>query len=238
MERYSKLHLWMIGILLLVQISIYPYYFRTFTAETWEIHIHFWLVTLWYVFLIIQPYLATHGKMDMHRTLGIFGFLIAGGAMFTGFSLLDFPLKLVEKWTPDRPGPPIAFYYGTLVVEFFLMLAFTYAVVKGILQRKNLKEHAWWLIAGAFYMMMPAVGRGMIVFWRSILPPEKLNPILVVLSAEVLYIPLFLVFAFRFGKFKHQATFIGLLLVVVRLVRVPVGSSEAVQTFLRAVIQF
>lgn len=238
MERYSKLHLWMIGILLLIQISIYPYYFRTFTTESWEIHIHFWLVTLWYIFLIIQPYLATHGKMDSHRTLGIFGFLIAGGAVFTGFSLLDFPLKLVENWTPDRPGPPIAFYYGTLVVEFILMLAFAYAVVKGILHRKNLKEHAWWLIASAFYMMMPAVGRGMIVFWRSILPPEKLKPILVVLSAEVLYIPLFLVFAFRFGKFKHQATFIGLLLVVVRLARVPIGTSEAVQTFLKVVIQF
>ena len=238
MKRYSKLHLWMIGILLLIQISIYRYYFPTFSTEGWEFHIHFWLVTLWYIFLIIQPYLASRGKMDKHRTYGIIGFMIAGGTIFTGFSLLDFPMKLAENWTPDKPGPPLAFYYGTLVVEFILMLAFTYAIIKGILHRKNLLEHAWWLVASAFYMMMPAVGRGMIVFWRSILPPEKLKPVLVVVSAELIYIPLFLVFAFKFGKLKHQATLIGLLLVVVRLIRVPIGSSEAVQSFLKTLIQY
>ena len=106
------------------------------------------------------------------------------------------------------------------------------------MHRKNLLEHAWWLVASAFYMMMPAVGRGMIVFWRSILPPEKLKPVLVVVSAELIYIPLFLVFAFKFGKLKHQATLIGLLLVVVRLIRVPIGSSEAVQSFLKTLIQY
>ncbi len=81
--------------------------------------------------------------MERHLTFGIIGFMITGGSIFTGISLLDFPLKLVENWTPDRPGPPIAFYFGTLVVEFFLMLAFTYAVIKGVLHRKNLKEHSW-----------------------------------------------------------------------------------------------
>ena len=106
------------------------------------------------------------------------------------------------------------------------MLAFTYAIIKGIIHRKNLKEHSWWLIASAFYMMMPALGRGVIVFWSSILPPEKLNPILIMLFAEAVYIPLFLVFANKFGKLKHQATLIGLLLVIVRLLRFPIGSME------------
>ncbi len=87
-------------------------------------------------------------------------------------------------------------------------------------------------------MMMPAVGRGLIVFWRSILPPEKLNPMLIVVSAELVYIPLFLLFAHKFGKFKHQATLIGLLLVLVRMLRVPIGSSTGVQDFLKTVIQF
>ena len=238
MERYSKLHLWMLGILLLVQISIYRYYFPTFSTEGWEFHIHFWLVTLWYIFLIAQPYWATHGKLERHRTFGIIGFLIAGGAIFTGFSLLDFPLKLAAKWTPQSPGPPLAFYYGTLVIECILMLAFSYAILKGITKRKQLEEHAWWLVASAFYMMMPAVGRGMIVFWRSVLPPEQIRPVYVAVSAELIYIPLFLVFAYKFGKLKHQATAIGLFLVLIRLLRVPIGSSQAVQEFLNTMIQF
>lgn len=237
MERYTKLHLWMLGLFALVQISIFRFYWPSFTTKSWEFHFHYWLVSAWYLFLIVQPYLASHGKLAQHRTWGIIGFLIAGGSIFTGFSLLDYPLKLVAKWTPDAPGPPLAFYYGTLITEFVLMLAAMYAILKGILHRKNLKEHSWWLIASAFFMMMPAVGRGMIVFWRSILPPEKLSPMLVVISAELVYIPLFLIFAYKFGKIKHQATLIGLLLVIVRLLRFPVGSSETVQEFLKALIQ-
>lgn len=182
--------------------------------------------------------MAVNGKIEKHRTYGIIGFLIAGGAIFTGFSLLDYPLRLIENMTLDRPGPPVAFYYGTLIVEFLLMVAFTYAILKGIIHRKNLKEHSWWLIASAFYMMMPAVGRGMIVFWRATLPPEKLNPLLITLSAEFIYIPMFLLFAHKFGKIKHQATLIGFLLVVVRVLRFPMGSSETVQEFLKLVIQF
>ena len=238
MKRYTHLYQWMIGIQLLIQVSIFPYYYPTFSSEGWEFHIHFWLVTGWYLFLVAQPYLAVKGRIETHRPWGIIGFLIAGGAIFTGFSLLDFPLKLVADWTPDRPGPPVGFYYGTLVVEFLLMLAFTYAIIKGITKRKQLHEHAWWLIASAFYMMMPAVGRGMIVFWRAVLPPEKLNPIFVVISAEFIYIPLLLLFANKFGKLKHQATYIGLSLVLVRLLRLPIGSSETVQEFLKVLIRF
>lgn len=188
--------------------------------------------------MIIQPYLAVNGRIEKHRTLGIIGFLIAGGAIFTGFSLLDYPLRFIENITLDRPGPPVAFYYGTLIVEAVLMLAFTYAIVKGIVHRKNLKEHSWWLIASAFYMMMPAVGRGIILFWRATLTPEKLNPLLITLSAELIYIPLFLVFAYTFGKIKHQATLIGLLLVIVRVLRFPIGSSETVQEILKALIRY
>jgi hypothetical protein len=228
----------MLGILLLIQICIFNYYWPSFSTKSWEFHIHYWLVSAWFVFLIIQPYLAVNGKIEKHRTYGIIGFLIAGGAIFTGFSLLDYPLRLIENMTLDRPGPPVAFYYGTLIVEFLLMVAFTYAILKGIIHRKNLKEHSWWLIASAFYMMMPAVGRGMIVFWRATLPPEKLNPLLITLSAEFIYIPMFLLFAHKFGKIKHQATLIGFLLVVVRVLRFPMGSSETVQEFLKLVIQF
>ncbi|NER17645.1 hypothetical protein [Spongiivirga citrea] len=238
MERFKKLHLWMLLPLVLMQVGIFNYYWPTFSSETWEIHIHFWLVTLWSFLLIIQPYLATTGKIANHRTVGIIGFLLAGGVIFTGFSLLDFPLRLMEKLDPSSPGPPVAFYYGTLVVEAILMLAFAYAVLKSIVQRKELQNHSWWLICSIFYMMMPALGRGMIVFWRSILPPDKFNPMIVFVSAEVIYIPLFVLFVYKFGKFKHLATIIGFFLVIVRVLRVPIGSSEMVQEFLKVLIRF
>lgn len=238
MERYKNLHLWMMIPFIIVQVSIFNYYWPKFTFQSWEIHFHYWLVTFWYLLLIIQPYLIAKGEIVDHRTVGIIGFLLAGGVFFTGLSLLDIPLKLADSFNPNSPRPPISFYYGTLIVEFISIIAFGYAVIKSIIHRKNVEEHSWWLIATIFYMMSPALGRGMIIFWRSILPPENFKPLYVFVSSELIYLVLFLFFASKFGKYKHQATLIGILLVLIRLLRIPMGSSETIQEFLRAIIKY
>lgn len=238
MKKYQSLYAWMIGLFAIVQVSIFYYYWPRFTTQTWEIHFHYWLVTAWYLMLIIQPYLISRGNIQRHRTLGIIGFVLAGGVIFTGMSLLDVPLKLAEAHDPTRPGPPISFYYGTLIIESVSMLAFGFAILKSILHRKEIHEHSWWLIAGAFYMMPPALGRGMIVFWRRMLPPENFKPLFALVSTELIYLGLFLWFASRFGKFRHAATAIGLLLIVFRMLRVPMGASEAIQEFLHNWIQW
>ena len=238
MEKYKSLYLWMFVPFLIAQIGIFNYYWPKFASVTWEIHIHYWLVSLRYLLVIIQPYLIVNGKVSNHKTLGIFGFLLAGGVIFTGFSLLDIPLKLVESYVPGRPGPPIAFYYGTLLIEFLLMVAFIIAVSKSIIHRYKIDEHAWWLICSAFYMIGPALGRGMIVFWRSILSPEKFTPLFPIITTELIYLTIFILFVRKFGKFNHLATYLGLSLVIVRLLRFPLGSSETVQQFLQAVIKW
>lgn len=238
MEKYKNLYKWMFIPFILIQVGIFNYYWPRFTDVTWEIHIHYWLVSLWFILIIIQPYLAVNGKIKQHRTLGILGFVLAGGVIFTGFSLLYIPLEIMENASPDKPGPPPPFFYGTIIVEFLLMCAFVFAVVKSITQRHNLTNHAWWLICSVFYMMMPAVGRGMIVLLVKIMTPEKFNPMYVFFAAELVYIPLFLFFVYKFGKFKHLATYIGLILIIVRLARVPIGSIETVQEFLKMVIKY
>ncbi|NNE02926.1 MAG: hypothetical protein HKN52_07150, partial [Eudoraea sp.] len=165
-------------------------------------------------------------------------FLLAGGVLFTGLSLLDIPLKLADSFNPNRPGPPVSFYYGTLIVEFISIIAFAYAVIKSIINRKNVKEHSWWLITTVFYMMAPALGRGMIVLWRKLLSPENFKPVYLTVSTELIYLTLLLIFASKFGKFRHQATLIGIGLIFIRLLRIPMGSSETIQEFLRILIKY
>ncbi len=61
----------------------------------------------------------------------------------------------------DRFGPfEPWFFYGVAAVEIVMMLAFGYAVIKSIIHRKQLENHAWWLISTVFIIMMPALGRG------------------------------------------------------------------------------
>ena len=81
MERYKNLHFWMITPFIIVQVSIFSYYWPKFITQSWEIHFHYWLVTFWYLLLIIQPYLINKGKIVNHKTLGIIGFLLAGGVL-------------------------------------------------------------------------------------------------------------------------------------------------------------
>lgn len=238
MEKFKNLHIWMIVLFSIVQLSIFSYYWPRFTTQSWEIHLHYWLVSFWYLLLIIQPYLISKGKLVDHRTLGIIGFLLAGGVLFTGLSILDIPLKLADAFDPNKTGPPVSFYYGTLIVEFVSILLFGYAVIKSIIHRKNVEEHSWWLIITGFFMMSPALGRGMILLFRKIMSPENFKPIYVFVSSEIIYLALLLVVASKFRKLKHQATIIGIVLILIRFLRVPMGTSETVQEFLRALIKY
>ncbi|WP_370088185.1 hypothetical protein [Ekhidna sp.] len=235
MQKFKNLHLWMIIPLLLIQLGIFRFYWPKFTTTPWEFHIHFWLVTAWLILMIFQPYLITIKKVEQHRMIGMLGLIIAGGIIFTSISLLDVPLKRIAN---GAPGPPPPFFYGTLVIEFFLAWLYAFSVVQAIRFRKNLNEHAWWMICSVFFLMMPAIGRGMIIFWRNILPPEKLNPMLISISAEIIFIPVVLIYAIRFGKVKHLATILVLLTVILRMLRVPIGSSEIVQGILETMIKW
>ncbi len=87
MYKYKNLHLWMLIPFIIMQVGIFPFYWPTFSQEYWGVHVHYWLATVWYLFLITQPYYATHGKMQKHRTNGIIGFFIAGGVIFSAMAI-------------------------------------------------------------------------------------------------------------------------------------------------------
>ena len=74
--------------LIIMQFGIFMDYWGDFSDNTWSVHIHYWLGSIWYLYLIIQPYFATHGRMDAHRTNGIVGMFIAGGVGFSALSMM------------------------------------------------------------------------------------------------------------------------------------------------------
>jgi hypothetical protein len=238
MEKYKHLYVWMLIPLVVSQVGIFSYYWPKFSSVTWEIHIHYWLISIWYLLVVVQPYLISKNLISNHRTLGIFGFVIAGGVIFSGITILDLPLKYASNFTSANQGPPLAFYYGTLVIEFVLMMAFVFAIAQSILKRHQTAEHAYWLICSVFYLIAPGLGRGMIVLWSKLLPPEKFTPLFPLLSTEVIYLIMFVFFAHKFGRLKHLATYIGLSLVLVRLLRFPIGNSIYIQEFLNNVIKW
>ncbi|MGX1931102.1 hypothetical protein [Flagellimonas sp. 2504JD4-2] len=242
MNKYKTLHLWMLIPMVLMQLGIFRDYWGDFTENTWAVHVHYWTGTVWYLFLMLQPYYATHGRLEKHRTNGIIGMFLAGGVCITAFSMLHRDIvhanrsaELRDAFGPFEPW----FFMGVAAVEIVMIIAFGYAVVMSIIKRKNLEDHAWWLITTVFIIMMPAFGRGVqntqvlihLDDWPNI---DIMAPVYL---TQTIIISLILLAAWKYQKLKHPATYLAVMVNVYTCFLEPLGRSEAVDTFLRHIIK-
>lgn len=239
---YRKLHLWMLIPMLIMQAGIFYDYWGDFSENAWSVHIHYITGTVWYIYLIIQPYYATHGKMAKHRTNGMIGMFLAGAVCLTALSMLHRDIVNAENSVadPNRFGPfQDWFFMGVAAIEIVMMISFGYAVIKSIIHRKQVEDHAWWLISTVFIIMMPALGRGVQFVtlglyghnWPNV---DIITPIHI---STGLIIVMLLLFAWKYGKLKHSATWLALAVNLFNLLLEPIGRSESVQLFLKALIK-
>ncbi|MEJ8844316.1 hypothetical protein WG954_18115 [Lacibacter sp. H375] len=242
MQRYKSLYKWMFIPMFFMQIGIFRDYWGDFTDNAWSVHIHYWTGTVWYLYLILQPYWATHGKLSLHRTNGIIGMFLAGGVCLTALGMMHRDIATTELIAkdPTRFGPfKPWFFFGVAAVEIVMMTAFGFAVIKSIIHRKQIEQHAWWLITTVFLIMMPALGRGVqnvyigmnSKHWPNIDIMAPMYP------TQAIIITMLLLAAWKYDKLKHAATYLALGVNLFILLLEPIGKSEAVQTFLKTMIK-
>lgn len=225
-----------------MQLGICYDYWGDFSNAAWSVHIHYWSGTLWYLFLIFQPYYATHNQLERHRTNGIIGMFLAGGVCITALSMLYRDIETTERAiaNPENFGPfEPWFFFGIAVVEIFMMAAFAYAIIKSIQKRKSLEDHAWWLITTVFIIMMPALGRGIQNVYVGIHSADwpdiaMMRP---VYFTQVLIIAMILGAAWKYKKLKHPGTYVAIAVNAFVFFLEPLGRSIAVQEFLKAMIK-
>lgn len=242
MNKYRSLHIWMIIPMAFMQVGIFRDYWGDFSDNAWSVHTHYWTGTVWYIYLIIQPWFATHGQLTKHRTNGIIGMFIAGGVCLTALSMMNRDLVNAENALkmPDRFGPFQAwFFFGVAGVEIVMMTAFGFAVIKSILHRKEMENHAWWLISTVFIIMMPALGRGIQNVYVDIHKTEwpNINIIFPIYLTEILIIGMLLLGAWKYSKLRHPATYLALGVNLFNFLIEPIGRSEIVQMFLKVMIK-
>jgi len=228
--------------MIVMQLGIFRDYWDDFSDNAWSVHIHYWTGAIWYIYLIIQPYFATHGQIARHRTNGIIGMFLAGGVCLTALSMLnrDIVTTQIILAAPDKFGPfQPWFFFGVAAVEIVMMTAFGYAVIKSITHRKQIENHAWWLVSTVFIIMMPALGRGIQNVYVDIHRGDwpNINIILPVYYTQVVIIGMLLLSAWKYGKLKHPATYLALGVNLFVFLLEPIGKSETVQLFLRAVVK-
>lgn len=242
MNKYKTLYKWMLLPMLVMQFGIFKDYWGDFSDNAWSVHIHYWTGTVWYIYLISQPYFATHGQMGRHRTNGIIGMFIAGGVCLTALSMMnrDIVTTQLALATPDQFGPfKPWFFFGVAAVEIVMMTAFGFAVIKSIIHRKQMENHAWWLVATVFIIMMPALGRGIQNIYVDVHRANwpNINIMIPLYYTQVLIIAMLLLGARKYGKLKHPATYLLLAVNVFIFLLEPLGKSETIQQFLKAAVK-
>jgi len=242
MNKYKTLYKWMVIPMLFMQFGIFKDYWGDFSDNAWSVHIHYWTGTVWYIYLIIQPYFATHGQLPRHRTNGIIGMFLAGGVCLTALSMLNRDIVTAKRSfeMPDRFGPfQPWFFFGVAAVEIVMMTAFGFAVIKSILHRKEIENHSWWLVSTVFIIMMPALGRGIQNLYVGMHIKEfpAINIMLPIYFTQVLIIAMLLLGAWKYGKLKHPATYLAISVNLFIFLLEPIGRSENIQHFLKEVIR-
>jgi hypothetical protein len=228
--------------MLCMQFGIFRDYWGDLTENAWSVHVHYWTGTIWYFFLIIQPYLATHGRLVTHRTYGIIGMFLAGGVCLTALSMMHRDIATTQKSAaiPENFGPfQPWFFFGVALIEIVMMTAFGFVIIQSILHRKKLEEHSWWLISSVFIIMMPALARGIqnIYVGMHIKEWPNINIMTPVYFTQILIISMILFGAWKYDKFKHPATYIAVFVNLFIFLTEPLGRAEAVQNFLKMVIK-
>ena len=228
--------------MVIMQAGIFHDYWGDFSENAWSVHVHYITGTVWYLYLIIQPYFATHGQLAKHRTNGIIGMFLAGAVCLTALSMLHRDIVNAENSLVRRdnfgPFEPW-FFFGVAAVEIVMMTAFGFAVIKSIIHRKQLEDHSWWLISTVFIIMMPALGRGVqFVYigmnsqhWPNV---DIMSPLYI---AEGMILAMLLFGTWKYDKLKHPATWLAVAVNVFNLFLEPIGRSESVQLFLKALIR-
>lgn len=242
LNKYRNLYKWMIIPMLFMQFGIFKDYWGDLTKNAWSVHIHYWTGTVWYIYLIIQPYFATHSQMSRHRTNGIIGMFIAGGVCLTALSMMNRDMVNAQRSlaAPEVFGPfQPWFFYGVAVVEIVMMTAFGFAVIKSIIQRKQIENHAWWLISTVFIIMMPALGRGIQNVYVRMHSKEMpdVNIMTPIYLTQAIIIGMLLLGAWKYKKLKHPATFLAMGVNLFIFLLEPLGRSETVQQFLKSFVK-
>lgn len=242
MQRYKSLYKWMFVPMFFMQVGIFRDYWGDFTDNAWSVHIHYWTGTVWYLYLILQPYWATHGKLNLHRTNGIIGMFLAGAVCLTALSMMHRDIATTEAImkNPERFGPfQPWFFFGVAAVEIVMMTAFGFAIIKSIIHRKQIEHHAWWLVSTVFLIMMPALGRGVQNVYIAINRKDwpNIDIMIPIYIAQGLIIAMLLIAAWKYGKLRHPATYLALGVNLFIFLSEPLGRSEVVQTFLKTMIK-
>jgi FtsH-binding integral membrane protein len=180
------------------------------------IHLHGAAFSCWILLLLTQTSLVSAGRTDLHRRLGIAGFLLACLMVILG--ILAATNSLVRNSGP--PGTDPKFFY---IIPLTDMLIFATLILFAFRFRSHPSTHKRLIFVGTVALMIAAIARWPIWSHR--------DPITATL---VSYVFLLMLVAYDLWSTRrlHRATiWAGAFLIFVQQIRIPIGKTPAWHAF-------
>ncbi|HSD18128.1 MAG TPA: hypothetical protein VLC71_12835 [Thermomonas sp.] len=238
---YRNFHLWMLVPFAISLLGFSYSYFLNLADATFHQHVHGLSAILWYVLVVVQPYLiARRHDVRRHRSLGAIATLLAG--VVTGSALTIIPLNIDDVATlkPDGFFNP-TFAYFAVIIDVLLVSLFAASVIMAILaiKRRDLAGHVQWMMASVFFVLSPALAR-MLGIAAIIANQGNLDGIsLVKLTVPSMLVMLSLVALYfrKFGSFRHPAFWLLVAAHLPYLLVDRIGNNEATRAVLTAIFK-
>ena len=199
LTRYRNVHLWLLIPLVIVVLGFMRSYYLKFPDVPWAHHLHLVTATAWYLLVVAQPWLATHGHLERHRRWGLFGVFLAG--MVVASALVGLTGNIENAGRAEMPPIVSAtFFYGVTFADLVTIAGFSAAVVIAVLKRRQLDDHAKWMISSVLWVLFPALVRLMVLPVGLVLGFEGLTFIQVIYITVplLLVVMAYLLLRFRF----------------------------------------
>lgn len=228
--NYKNFYLWMLIPFVISVLGFTYSYFSKLSSATFHQHVHGISATLWYVLVILQPYLITRKKnIQRHKSLGTIGLILAGIVAGSALTIIPKNIDNIEELDMNGFFNP-TFAYSATLVDFVLVSMFIISVSLAILniKKRNLSGHVQWLMASVFFVLSPGLARllgvGAIIFnqgnMEGITLVKLAVPTLAVMMALIAF------FYYKYGSFKHPSFIFLLICHIPYLFIVQIGDNE------------
>jgi len=181
------------------------------------IHLHGAVFSCWILFLVAQTSLVSAGRTDIHRRLGIAGFLLACLMVILG--VLAATDSLVREAGPAGRDPK--FFY---IIPMSNMLVFATVIFFAFRARSNPAAHKRLILVATTALLIAALAR-----WPFVIVHGNAR-----MAALFSYIFLVILVAYDLWSTRkvYRATiWAGAFLVFVQQIRIPIGKTAAWHAF-------
>jgi hypothetical protein len=180
---FPHIEKWLLLLIPFVAIGFYPsYWSKLLTDKSTTIqHVHAFLMSLWVIMSLVQPFLIMKKKTQLHKTVGKISYGLMPLIVISGYILIQAryervllrvqnkvatgELKLTAAEVLDRVATS-----QTIGILFLLMLIIFYTLA--IVSRKKFLHHATYMLGAICTSIDPSLDR-MIGHWAS---ANKIEP--------------------------------------------------------------